>query len=469
MVFSSNLFVFGFIPIFFFIYYIIPHKYRNIFILTASLLFYEFGANTAVIILAESIIFNYFAGRVLENANDGATRNIILFFVVAINLGFLIYYKYSQFFWDILNSVTTNALVNHQFVRPDIALPIGISFFTFQAISYVTDIYSRHCKAARNIVDFGMYHSLFPQLIAGPIVRYSEIESSIAERKITIDIVSNGLSRFAIGLAKKVIIADHVGAIADSIFKLPVDSLSPSLAWLGAAAYTLQIYYDFSGYSDMAIGLGMLLGFHFPENFNHPYRSHNITEFWRRWHMTLSRWFRDYLYIPLGGNRKHNYRTYFNLFIVFFICGLWHGAGYTFLVWGLFQGTLLMIERYALNKWNIIPNGIVGQSYTLLMLMIGWVFFRSTSLTEAFSFLGNMFSLTNHTINSPDLYAVASMDQLFFLLVGALIAIVPIKDYFPSQHTAILAFRYAANLLLFVYAMALLSVNTFNPFLYFRF
>lgn len=469
MVFSSNLFVFGFIPVFFSLYYLLPKSCKNIFILTSSLLFYEFGAGHAVEVLLASIVMNYYAGIMIELASNSAIKTITLASAITLNLAALFYYKYTPFAWDVANSISNNGMINHHVLRPDIALPIGISFFTFQAISYVTDIYSGHCKAARNLFNFGMYHSLFPQLIAGPIVRYSEIESMIVKRSLSVAIINNGLYRFAIGLAKKVIIADHVGAIANTLFNLPIDNLSPALAWFGAASYTLQIYFDFSGYSDMAIGLGMMLGFTFPENFNRPYRAQNITDFWRRWHMTLSRWFRDYVYIPLGGNRKNIYRTYFNLFIVFFICGLWHGAGYTFLVWGLFQGLLLMIERYASHQWNIIPKGIAGQCYTLLMLMIGWVFFRSDSLTEAFHYLGKMFYFFRQQPNAPNFHDIASIDQTFFFIVGIILAIIPFKYSIPIKNSMTLFLRYTASLMLFILSMATLAVHTFNPFLYFRF
>ena len=298
------------------------------------------------------------------------------------------------------------------------ALPIGISFFTFQALSYIADVYTKHCPAERSIVRFGMYHSLFPQLIAGPIVRYVEIRSEIAFRSVSLIEITEGMTRFVVGLAKKVIIADHAGQIADAIFGLDAAQLTPSTAWLGAIAYGIQILFDFAGYSDMAIGLGRLLGFHFPENFADPYLSRSVTEFWRRWNMTLSRWFRDYLYIPLGGNRKGPLRTYVNLVVVFFLCGLWHGAGYTFIAWGLFHGAFLAGERFVLHRWAIVPRGVLGQIYTLVAVTVGWVLFRSGSFAQATDFLKEMLFMEP---NGPG-WAAAQLflprDRAFYLLLG---------------------------------------------------
>lgn len=470
MVFSSNLFVFGFMPIFFIIYYLLPRWLKNIFILAASLFFYEFGAGQVVFILLISIIFNYIAGRIIETTTFSAgLRRCILWVAIAANLAFLFFYKYVGFFWDVMNTISSNMLLHFHIERPEVLLPIGISFFTFQAISYLYDIYTCHCRSAPNLFDFGMYHSLFPQLIAGPIVRYAEIETKIRERNLSFDMVVNGLSRFAIGLAKKTIIADQAGSIADAIFNLSPTHLSASHAWLGAIAYTIQIFFDFSGYSDMAIGLGMLLGFRFPENFNHPYRCQNITEFWRSWHMTLSRWFRDYVYIPLGGNRKGIYRTYFNLLIVFFLCGLWHGAGYTFVIWGLFHGGLLMAERYLLHRWNFVPSGLIGRSYTLFMVIIGWVFFRAPTVSYASSFLTQMSFLGNHNSDISNYYSLVSREQLFFLVVGIILALIPLHRLLFNKNIVVLTAQRATTLMLYIYSMALLAAHTYNPFLYFRF
>ncbi|MBV8566989.1 MAG: MBOAT family protein [Methylobacteriaceae bacterium] len=470
MVFSSNLFIFAFVPIFFSIYYLLPYRARNPFIFLASIFFYEFGAGPIVLVLIGSIIFNYAAGRAIEaTAGRRGLSGAVFWLAVAVNVAVLVYYKYAGFLWGAANDLTGGALSAHGLPRPDVVLPIGISFFTFQALSYIADIHTGHCRSARSLLEFGMYHSLFPQLIAGPIVRYAEIRGEILKRYVSMAMVSDGFARFALGLGKKIIIADHAGAIADAVFKLAPDQLSPGVAWLGAIAYSIQILFDFSGYSDMAIGLGLLLGFHFPENFNHPYRSQSVTEFWRRWHMTLSRWFRDYLYIPLGGNRKGPYRTYANLVLVFFLCGLWHGAGYTFVIWGLYHGLLLMTERFALHRWNLAPRGFAGQAYTLLMVVVGWVFFRSTSLPHAAALLQQMSLLGEHGGDRPSLVSFLAADQASYLAVGIVLALVPVIGLLPQRSALVLAARRLASLVMFVYSAALLSANTFNPFLYFRF
>jgi alginate O-acetyltransferase complex protein AlgI len=470
MVFSSNLFVFVFIPAFFFIYYVLPARFKNPFILVVSLFFYEFGAGYVVLFLIVSILLNYFTGRAIESSTT-AVRHAWFWSAVAINVGALVYYKYAGFIWEIGNDATAGSLAAHGFGRPEVTLPIGISFFTFQGLSYIADIYLRHSKSARTLDEFGMYHSLFPQLIAGPIVRFVEIREEIEKRRISLDMVSAGLMRFTIGLAKKIVIADNVGIIVDAIFKLDAAQLSPSAAWLGVAAYAIQILFDFSGYSDMAIGLGLMLGFHFPENFDAPYQASSVTEFWRRWHMTLTRWFRDYVYIPLGGNRAGRLRTYLNLVTVFFLCGLWHGAAYTFVIWGLFHGALLIIERVLRQQWNVVPSGLVGQVWTLLMVLVGWVFFRSTSLSQAMAFLGHMTLLAGHKAGIPTAINFLPPDRALYLLLGIVIALTPLQRLFVGSVSTLptAAAARLASLLLFVYTVIQLSANTFNPFIYFRF
>ncbi len=390
---------------------------------------------------------------------------------VAINLIALFYYKYFDFAWQIADSLTDGSLTEHGFAAPNITLPIGISFFTFQALSYVADVYTKHCSAERSFVRFGMYHSLFPQLIAGPIVRYVEIRDEIGHRVLGRTILAEGLTRFTIGLAKKMIIADQAGSIADKIFGLDTAQLTPALAWLGAIAYGVQILFDFSGYSDMAIGLGRLLGFHFPENFNAPYQSRSVTEFWRRWHMTLSRWFKDYVYIPLGGNRRGEVRTYVNLLVVFFLCGLWHGAAYTFVVWGLFHGAFLAGERFAHNRWGFVPSGIAGQAYTLFAVTAAWVLFRSATLDQASAFLSQMSFVPARAAESPDVLTFLPADKACYLALGIVLAIVPAPKSFAARAPTgtIAALQRAAVILLFIYSAAMLSEGTFNPFIYFRF
>jgi alginate O-acetyltransferase complex protein AlgI len=470
MIFSSNLFIFGFMPIFFATYYLTPQVGKNALILLVSLAFYAFGAGPVVVVLALSIVVNYAAACAIE-VSDGGARRLIFWLAVATNVMVLFYYKYSNFAWQAADNITGGALERIGLAAPQVALPIGISFFTFQALSYIADVYTKHCPAERSIVRFGMYHSLFPQLIAGPIVRYVEIRSEIAFRSISLIEITEGMTRFVIGLAKKVIIADHAGQIADAIFGLDAAQLTPSTAWLGAIAYGIQILFDFAGYSDMAIGLGRLLGFHFPENFADPYLSRSMTEFWRRWNMTLSRWFRDYLYIPLGGNRKGPLRTYVNLVVVFFLCGLWHGAGYTFIAWGLFHGAFLAGERFVLHRWAIVPRGVLGQIYTLVAVTVGWVLFRSGSFAQATVFLKEMLFMEP---NGPSWTAVQLFlprDRAFYLLLGFILAVVPMRNFIavPAASTAGLFLQRTATLILLVFSVALLSEGTFNPFIYFRF
>jgi alginate O-acetyltransferase complex protein AlgI len=472
MIFSSNLFVFGFLPLFFAAYYAAymwaPWPVKNGLILLASLAFYAFGAGPVVVVLVLSIAVNYAAALAIEGS-AGRRQRLIFWAAVAANLLALFYYKYFNFAWQVVDDLGGGALSRAGFSAPAVALPIGISFFTFQALSYIADVYTKHCTAERSSIRFGMYHALFPQLIAGPIVRYVEIKGEIASRSIGLPLIVEGLTRFAIGLAKKTIIADPCGLIADQIFGLSAHELTPAVAWLGAVAYGIQILYDFSGYSDMAIGLGRLLGFHFPENFNDPYLSQSMTEFWRRWHMTLSRWFRDYLYIPLGGNRKGPVRTYVNLVVVFFLCGLWHGAGYTFIVWGLFHGAFLAGERFLQHRFAIAPRGFLGQAYTLIAVTAGWVLFRSADLGQAFGFFKAMaFAGSGGVANALQ---VLPADRACYLVIGIVLAVVPMRKLLtlPAASTAGLVAQHALTLALFVYAAAMLSGGTFNPFIYFRF
>jgi alginate O-acetyltransferase complex protein AlgI len=395
MVFSSNLFLFVFLPAFLAVLLLTPARFRNAFILFASFVFYAAGSGQLIWILAFSIVWNHLFAHAIAKKRS----RLILGLGVGVNLGLLGYFKYANFFWfEISSSLATMGITVDQSVL-SIVLPIGISFFTFQATSYLIDVYRKVVAPAASLVGFGMYLANFPQLIAGPIVRYATIEKNIHHRPISLAGFNEGIYRFAIGLGKKILLADPLGELADQVFALPANELTTPLAWLGVSAYTLQIYFDFSGYSDMAIGLGRMMGFKFPENFDQPYRSRSITEFWRRWHMTLSSWFRDYLYIPLGGNRHGRSRTYFNLFLVFLVCGLWHGAAYTFIAWGLFHGVLLTIERILYNTRGIRPSGMPGFVLTLFLVMLGWVLFRSETLGAAWVYLSALFGAGEGTEN----------------------------------------------------------------------
>ncbi|MBQ3404374.1 MAG: MBOAT family protein, partial [Oscillospiraceae bacterium] len=369
MVFSSTVFLCGFLPAVLIIYYLCPLCVRNLFLLVASLIFYAWGEPVYVLIMLFTILFDYGAGLLIEKAEGGAKRKALLALTVIVNLGILCFFKYTDFAIETANSLFGTAV---SYMR--LALPIGISFYTFQTLSYVVDVYRGNVRAQHRIVDFAMYVTMFPQLIAGPIVRYSDIEHQLSGREVTAERFSKGVFRFIIGLGKKVLLANQIGLLWDEVYALGGD-MSALTAWLGALAFTFQIYFDFSGYSDMAVGIGGMLGFDFPENFRYPYESKSITEFWRRWHMTLGTWFREYLYIPLGGNRKGIARQILNLLIVWSLTGLWHGAGWNFVLWGLYFFVILVAEKlFLLMLLQRCPKW-VGHVYALLLIILGWVIF----------------------------------------------------------------------------------------------
>ncbi len=422
MVFSSNIFLFLFLPAVLITYFFSPKNFRNYLLLIASLFFYAWGEMQYIFVLIISIIANYFFGILIHQNCDEASptlqsevlnkkmdcRNslamkgrVVLFCSIPFNLVLLGYFKYANFLVDNLNDALA-IFSSFKITIDKVHLPIGISFFTFHSISYIIDIYRGKVKPQKNIFDLALYISLFPQLVAGPIVRYNTINKQldVKKRRHHPLFVAYGIRRFIIGLGKKVIIANPLGEIADHIFALPADQLSFSLAWIGVACYTLQIFFDFSGYSDMAIGMARIFGFKFLENFNYPYISRSIKEFWRRWHISLSSWFRDYLYIPLGGNRCSVNRQYFNLILVFFLCGFWHGASWNFIIWGLFHGVFLVLER---TKFGDFLEKIkwVGHLYVLLIVMVGWVFFRSPDLPYAIAYLQAMFTGFNLSQSMP--------------------------------------------------------------------
>jgi alginate O-acetyltransferase complex protein AlgI len=470
MVFSSPLFLYGFIPIFFSLYYLVPEQYRNRLILVGSLLFYAVGAGSTVIVLVLSILLNQFLAVRIEPASE-PRRRTLLAAGITLNLLGIAYYKYATFLWQEAG-VGVVALGFHPLpAAPTIPLPIGISFFTFQAISYLIDVYRRDIPAAPSYGEFATYHSLFPQLVAGPIVRYREIRSEMPARRVDRALLTEGAYRFCLGLGKKVVIADNLGTVADAVFALPSSQLGGAHAWLGVLCYSLQIYFDFSGYSDMAIGLGRLLGFHFPENFDQPYRSASVTEFWRRWHMTLSRWFRDYLYIPLGGNRRGALRTAVNLWIVFFLCGLWHGAGLTFIAWGLYHGFLLTAERVLHSRFGWRPTGMLGIALTFALVTVGWVFFRAPSLPAAGHYLAAMFLLGGATGEYLPLTAYLTPDIQAYLAVALLFAFAPFERLgrLRFDRPRVLAGQLGLSGASLVYSSLLLAANSFNPFIYFRF
>jgi alginate O-acetyltransferase complex protein AlgI len=469
MVFSSNLFLFGFLPIFFLAYLSAPLAARNIVILVASLIFYTFGSGTVAWILIASVVLNDVAARWLVDPGQ-LGRKAIFVAAVVLNLLPLFYYKYFAFTIGALLEAGV-PLEMPASLYTGIALPIGISFFTFQAISYLADVYNGLLRPPPKTVDYAVYHTLFPQLVAGPIVRYSEIENTLHARRFDTEEAAAGAYRFCIGLGKKVIVADNLAWVVDHVFDLPGDQLTMPLAWFAIACFSLQIYLDFSGYSDMAIGLGRILGFHFPENFDQPYRARNITEFWRRWHMTLTRWFRDYLYIPLGGNRKGNFRTYANLWLVFLLCGLWHGASAMFVIWGAYHGLLLAIERVLRNMFGWRPTGLAGTGFTVLLVTIGWVPFRSANWAQATHFLATMFAATTPSASYDPPGAYLNAEYLTYFAIAITVAFIPVERLRAIDWPEALRQRvkYSGAIAIALLAVAMLSVNGFRPFIYFQF
>lgn len=443
---------------------------QNVFLLIASLVFYGWGEPKFVFAMLGSIIINWFFGILVDDfkkQNKPTNAKICIGLDCLLNLGMLFIFKYLNFTSEIICSVFgKNSPI------PQIALPIGISFFTFQAMSYVLDIYRERGKVQKNILNVGLYIAFFPQLIAGPIVRYETVAEEIKHRKETADDFFEGFTRFVIGLGKKVLIANNVAIVADNAFgSVAAGPIATPTAWLGAIAYTLQIFFDFCGYSDMAIGLGKMFGFHFLENFNYPYISKSITEFWRRWHMSLGSWFRDYVYIPLGGSRKSKKRTVFNLFVVWLLTGIWHGANWTFILWGLMYFVLLTIEKISgpTKKGGRLLN-LFKWLYTMLFVIIGWVIFRSESITSAIQYLGYMFGVNNQSAPLAPFFAMLSQSAIVMLI--GIVCSTPIfyiygKCIKENVFTNVLyALMIAA---IFVLSVSSLVSSSYNPFIYFNF
>ena len=461
MVFSTPIFLFLFLPAVLVLNYIIPKKYiaaKNVVLLIASLFFYAWGEPKNVLLMLLSIAVNYVCGLLLGKFDsDEKKRKVVLWASVVFNLGLLFFFKYFNF-------VTGG-------IFPAIKLPIGISFFTFQIMSYTIDVYRRSVEPQKSLLKLALYISLFPQLIAGPIVRYIDVEKQLTYRECTAEKTARGMIRFSMGLAKKVIVSNTVAAICDGIFG-STNTVPAFTAWVGVICYALQIYFDFSGYSDMAIGMGHMLGFDFLENFNYPYVSCSVQEFWRRWHISLSSWFRDYLYIPLGGNRRGKVRTYINLIIVFACTGLWHGASFSFIVWGLWHGLFLVIERLGFKKvLDKLPK-FIGWIYTMLVVLVGWVFFRADTLSAAMKYLGEMFSFSGGVANG-----MAQFDNLSFIItVIAIILCTPVYQFLKGKLEKTEVGKKAAFVIgavlatgLFILSVIFLTGSGYNPFIYFRF
>lgn len=467
MLFSSMLFLWIFLPITIIGNYVLKKELRNYFLLIMSLIFYAWGEPIYILLMIFSIVLNWSCGLLLYYKPK--IKKLTLALCIILNLVTLGYFKYYNFFTD-----NINALLNHE-VLPikNIALPIGISFFTFQALSYVIDLYRGDCKIQKNLFNLALYITFFPQLIAGPIVRYSDIDNQIQNRILSLDKFAKGLRRFIYGLGKKVIISNCLAEVADAIFAFDNSELSFVAAWIGAIAYTFQIYYDFSGYSDMAIGLGHIFGFDFLENFNYPYLSRSIQEFWQKWHISLGTWFREYLYIPLGGNRKGKIRTYINLLVVFFATGMWHGANWTFIVWGMYHGFFQIIERLGFKKF-LNKHKIFSHIYCILVFVFGWVMFRADTISQGLGFIKQMLNpIINMNSNSSSLLTIMNT-RAWIVLVMAVFGcgiIKTIADKFPSltKHlkNSLLEVIYLSVVM--IYSIILLASNTYNPFIYFRF
>ena len=462
MLFSSIPFLYYFLPVVLVLYLALPRRLKNPMLLFASLFFYAWGEPRYVLLMIASIAVGYVCGIAVEKSKR---PRIWLIAGLAVTLGFLAYFKYADFFIESFNAITGMGLPALR-----IALPIGISFYTFQIISYIIDVYRGDTPAQRNIISFAAYVSMFPQLIAGPIVRYTDVARELENRRITLEGVAEGIRRFILGLGKKIIIANVLGEVCDAF--LASADRSMAFCWLYAVCFTLHIYFDFSAYSDMAIGLGRIMGFRFPENFNYPFISRSVTEFWRRWHMSLGSWFRDYVYIPLGGNRCGKARQIMNIFVVWMLTGLWHGAAWNFVIWGVFFGVLLLIEKlWLLHKLKRLP--VIGHVYVMLMVLLSFVMFNAPSVGEGFAVIGGMFGSGDGIISSEFVYYFRS---------SALTLIVGIIGSTPIVKKAFLALRGSStgekviSILEPIALVAVLLVSTaylvdgsFNPFLYFRF
>jgi alginate O-acetyltransferase complex protein AlgI len=486
VLFTEPIFLFLFLPVLLALYFLPPAlrlprakrlrpaSIRNWILLVASVMFYAKGGGSFTWLMLGSIAFNYWIAIAIDRRRE--TAKGLLMFAVAVNLAVLGVFKYANFFADNVNALYLILRLTPVAV-PRVLLPIGISFFTFHAISYVVDVYRGDAVAQKSPVHAALYLLLFPQLIAGPIIRYRDIADQLARRVVGLDGFAYGVRRFVIGLAKKVLVANIVAGPADRIFGTPADRLTAAVAWLGVVCYTLQIYFDFSGYSDMAIGLGRMFGFRFPENFRWPYIAETVQEFWRRWHISLSTWFRDYLYVPLGGSRVTPGRMYVNLVTVFFLCGLWHGAKWNFVVWGLFHGTFLVVERLGLADAIGRLPAPVRHGYLLVIVMIGWVFFRADTLTGAIAFLKAMAGLGPAVPTAFTIRWYVTPDVAIALVTGTIgsLPIVPALARWvdearrPGLGRGFAAASTATLLVLLVASIMHVAARAYNPFIYFRF
>ena len=467
MVFSSITFLYFFLPAVLIIYLLVPKKIKNIILLAAGLLFYSWGEPAYFWVLIASSLVDYAAGIYMNKTDKAGMRRLALVISMIVDLGFLFVFKYSGFVVRVINSVFKTDIA-----EPDLPLPIGISFYTFQSMSYTIDVYRRKVNVQKNFINYLTYVSLFPQLVAGPIVRYNEVAGEIEERTVTADNIGEGVALFIKGLGKKVLIANNIGSLWTQVKDTDFSRISVLTAWLGILAFTFQIYFDFSGYSDMARGLGKMFGFNFPVNFDHPYQSKSISEFWRRWHITLGSWFREYLYIPLGGNRKGTFCTYRNLAIVWILTGFWHGASFNFIFWGVFYAVLIIAERLGFSRVLEKMPSALSTLYTFLMVMIGWIMFDLDTMSDFFRYIGAMFA-GNTFADSTSVYQLTSYGIMFVICIIASTDLWSgICRSVQSKEVTARVFNCAAPvvmLALLLLCTCYLVDASYNPFLYFRF
>lgn len=469
MVFSSLTFMFVFLPIVLLLYYVVPKKLKNLFILISGLIFYAWGEPIYVLIMIASTMIDYTAGLLIDKFNSKtAIRRICLIVSLVMNIGLLGVFKYSGFIMQNIDAIFGTALYDPNHALP---LPIGISFFTFQSMSYTIDMYLGKIKVQKNPITFAAFVTLFPQIVAGPIVRYDDIAAELDNRTVNIDCIYEGIVKFITGVGKKVLIANNIGMLWTTVKGGETGELSVLTAWLGIIAFTLQIYFDFSGYSDMAIGLGKMMGFNFPKNFDYPYQSKSISEFWRRWHITLGAWFKSYVYFPLGGSRKGMKRTVFNLAVVWLLTGIWHGASWNFILWGVLYGVLIIMEKLFLGKALEKLPAFLSWFYTMLLVILGWVLFDTADIPTAFSYMGAMFGVNGVLWDAQGMYYLINYGLI--LIIGIFACTDLSKKLFDKLRQKLPALmNYAtpvAKLAVLVLSTAYLADATYNPFLYFNF
>ena len=467
MVFSSVVFLFFYLVIVMMIYYVSPMKVKNVILFISGLIFYAWGEPIYVVIMIVSTLIDYTAGRLMARFDDRKKlRTVLLIVSLVMNLGLLAVFKYSSLFITTFNGITGLNVYD-----PKLPLPIGISFYTFQSMSYTIDMYRRNIKVQKNFVSFAAYVMMFPQIVAGPIVRYEDVQREIDDRKVNVSTAADGIGIFIKGLAKKLLLANNIGLLWATVKAQDYGQMSVLMAWVGILAYTFQIYFDFSGYSDMAVGLGKMLGFNFPKNFDYPYMSRSISEFWRRWHITLGSWFKSYVYIPLGGNRRGLARTILNLLIVWTLTGFWHGASWNFLIWGFYFGVLIVIERLFLGKiLEKIPS-FFSWLYTFVLVVFGWVLFDTNTLGETFSYIGAMFGAGGKLADNASIYYLMTYGVTFALCIFASTNIFSktVQKIREKKETLIIYAKPLAEAAVMIVCVASLVDATYNPFIYFRF